>query len=458
MICEWVRKSEGSDRLILIFGGWGTDAALYRDVEVPGWDVLVCHDFDETPFDNDLIRRYTTIYLYAWSLGVSAAAHMPDRQKITAAFAINGTEWPCDDLRGIPVKIFTGTADTLTLDNLMRFRRRMFRTSSEYKCVAPSLPAAPDIDSLKRQLYIVRDRKDYNPAENFWTRVYISANDRIFPAENQRRAWQNRGIDICERVDGHYINLAEVVGNTIPNPEIVGKKFSASLPTYDQHASAQRQIAGRLVEALAAHRPAVGMKVLEIGQGSGLSTRLFGNLLNPAEMDCVDLYTTPQMTAAPVMRYHEADAEKWIAASPSASWNCIVSSSAIQWFSDIRAFIRHAARCLTSDGILACATFGPGNLGELDALRPSPMLYRTPAQLRTWLEQHFNLVEVETDEIRLTFNSAREALVHLQRTGVGGSARHGLTVNQLLEAIPRDSDRRAYLTYRPVYIIASNPR
>lgn len=458
MICEWVRKSEGSDRLILIFGGWGTDAAIYNDVNVPGWDVLVCHDFDETPFDSSLVSRYTTVYLYAWSLGVNEAARVSDLNNITAAFAINGTEWPCDDLKGIPVKIFTGTADTLTIDNLMRFRRRMFRSSDDYKRVSPSLPSDPDIDSLKRQLYIVRDRSKHSHPRDFWTRVYISDNDRIFPAENQRRAWQNRGIEICERPDGHYINLAEVVRNTIPNTEIVGKKFRASLLTYDQHASAQRIIAERLVSLLADRCPATGTKVLEIGQGSGLSTRLFGNLLQPSEMDCVDLYPTPRVSAAPVMRYHEADAEKWIAGSSSNRWDCIVSSSAIQWFPDIRSFISHAARCLTADGILACATFGPGNLGEFDALRPSPMLYRSPEQLRIWLTQYFGEVKVDSEEIRLTFATAREALVHLQRTGVGGSARHGLTVNQLLDAVPHDNDGRAYLTYRPVYIIASNPR
>ena len=43
---ELLRKSAGTTRLILIVAGWASDAASYRHVNMPGWDVAVVWGID----------------------------------------------------------------------------------------------------------------------------------------------------------------------------------------------------------------------------------------------------------------------------------------------------------------------------------------------------------------------------------------------------------------------------
>ncbi len=449
---HWLRHTH-STRLILIFAGWGTDAALYSTIGADGWDVLICYDFGTFDFRADAVKQYRTIYLYAWSLGVHAASLSLRGVPLTAAFAINGTEHPADDTMGIPTAIYHGTRQTLNPRNLEKFRRRMFASRQDYDLTAPLLPAEPDIEELQSLLLTAADTTA-DPAD-FWTRAYISSDDRIFPPANQRKAWLNSPskCDICENPGAHYVDIQQIISNTIPNPGIVGRKFSSALSTYDSHATAQQQIIARLCRLIEEEHFPDGGSVLEIGQGSGMSTKAFAELLRPEEIDLIDLYETPEIPVAATSRYHIGDAEQWIDNS-ERRWDAILSSSAIQWFADVRVFLRRAADHLNPGGMLACATFAPGNLSEFDSLRPAPMLYRTADELETCLRECYDHVKVVEDEIRTTFASPREALLHLRRTGVGGFAHHKLPLQTILDCIPCDDNGNYYLTYRPIYFVA----
>ena len=43
---ELLRKSAGTTRLILIVAGWASDAASYRQLNMPGWDEAVIGGID----------------------------------------------------------------------------------------------------------------------------------------------------------------------------------------------------------------------------------------------------------------------------------------------------------------------------------------------------------------------------------------------------------------------------
>jgi hypothetical protein len=84
-------------------------------------------------------------------------------------------------------------------------------------------------------------------------------------------------------------------------------------------------------------------------------------------------------------------------------------------------------------------------MGELDELRPSPLLYPKADQLREWMERDFDDVMIREDCIKVEFRSAREMLMHLKHTGVAGSApTRKLNMSEM-------SHLRS-LTYRPVYV------
>ena len=119
--------------------------------------------------------------------------------------------------------------------------------------------------------------------------------------------------------------------------------------------------------------------------------------------------------------YFCEDAEKWMREC-GEKYDCILSSSTIQWFANIPEFLYNCSKSLLPGGVLVLSSFLPGNLGELDALRPSPIHYHTETEYREWLEKYFNDIEIHTEEIHLEFSSPRELLMHLKHTGVAGSA------------------------------------
>lgn len=460
MKLQFISHSPDNHRLILIFAGWGTTPELYVGTTRTGWDTLVAYDFDDFDFPTDIVGQYSTIYLFAWSLGVYAAHRALTDVSITSAFAINGTLTPVSDTEGIPVDIFSATAATLSLCNLTKFRLRMAGSREALEQLKLRLPSAPDIDMLRRQLeFVASDSKD-NQTDNFipWRRVYIGNDDRIFPSSAQHTSWNCNypEVEIVNLKAPHFIELTEIVHSVIPDTERVAHRFHKALPTYDNAAEAQRLIARHLADmAVKAAPEGRSLRVLEIGVGSGLFSRMYTTYLPIKSITYLDLYPIPRLNLVDKESYIQTDAEKWMEEC-TEQFDLIVSASTIQWFSHQARFFANASRCLTSDGVLVCSTFLPGNLRELDTLRPSPMLYLPLKKLEAALRRNFNNIDIETYDIPLVFNTPREALLHLKATGVGGSSAVSSSGASLLRALTPPAGQHVTLTYRPAWFTACN--
>lgn len=184
MKLEYTVLKESHTRLILIFAGWGADQKIAAGISLPGWDVAVVHDFTDMSFDISFLDKYYTVYLFAWSLGVGAAARLLPADRVTAAFAINGTIRPVDSEIGIPEAIFEGTMAGLDVRNLKKFRMRMADSRETYAEMKPLLTPEEecDIENLKTQLQQVETFcADNEPNPLPWVRAFIGKNDRIFP-------------------------------------------------------------------------------------------------------------------------------------------------------------------------------------------------------------------------------------------------------------------------------------
>lgn len=444
----FLNRNDGCRRLLLIFTGWSTDERFFRGLAPEGWDVMVCSDYETLDFNLGALNGYTTIYLFAWSLGVAAAAACLPEEMITAAVAVNGTLWPKDDNRGIPEAVFEATTANLDERNLRKFRRRMFSSAQGFQDALDSIPDHDDIASLKRQLEAVGSR----PHRTFrFRRAYIGLDDAIFPAANQRKAWEEAPGEpeiVCLH-EPHCPDLKNLILSFLPDSSQVSSSFERALPHYDNHAEAQLKIAGHLASMLPQRDKT---RTLEIGSGSGLFTRLYAPILQPKEAVFIDLYRMPRYAVAPVETYLEADAEEALERDPKLrGFDFALSASTMQWFANPKAFFRNIAKTLKPDGRLICSTFLPGNLGELDSLRPAPILYPTRNEIAGFLHEAFGEVQLTEEEIPVDFDSAREAKLHLRFTGV--SPRHaGLPVKVGQEiAFP------TRLTYRVLYISASRP-
>lgn len=452
MKLDFISTSPHNTRIILIFTGWSTGPEVARDIRMDGWDVAVAHDFSSLTLDTSFLDRYYTVYLFAWSLGVFAASRLLPPERITAAFAINGTTDPVDDDLGIPVDIFKGTLESLDSRNLMKFRMRMAGGRREFAALSYIFDGSePDVTGLKSQLGTVLNESSKHMGNTDsalpWVRAFVSQNDLIFPPANMRRAWQrDPEVKVVELDSPHYVSLDRIIRSVISDPAKVSARFNKASVSYDTHAIAQYSAAIKLAGMLADRKPPVGGRILEIGCGTGLFTHEYAPLLRPDEATFVDIATTGPFGIAPTEEYVVMDAELWLA-SQQRQWDVILSASAIQWFADIPRFLHECHEHLTDGGLIAISTFVPGNMEELDSLRPSPLIYPKAERLREWLERDFDDVDVVEDEIRVEFRSVRDMLMHLKHTGVGGSAPGtGLSIS--------DMSHLRSLTYRPVYLLA----
>ncbi len=152
--------------------------------------------------------------------------------------------------------------------------------------------------------------------------------------------------------------------------------------------------------------------VLEIGVGQGLLTNVWQKHLHPSKATYIDLLPMPTFGIAPTEEYVVADAEEWLKSS-SEKYDVILSASTIQWFADPVGFIKTVKQHLNSGGFAVISTFTKGNLHELDAVRPCPLIYRSVEEYTT-----IPRIQVESWDRPIQFSSTREMLMHLRRTGV----------------------------------------
>lgn len=456
MRLTWINKGARSGRLILIFPGWGTQPSFYSDLSRSVWDLCVVEDYSDFDFPMQELSDYSTIYLYAWSLGVAMAPRVLKEGDVTAAFAINGTEEPVSSEYGIPERIFKGTREGLSDLNLRKFRRRMVDSPRAFTDLLQKLETQhDDIERLRKELLTFESLPDVPVAHRLkWNRAYLPETDNIIPVAAQKKYWATRpDVPVTMLRGCHLPDFYAILNVTIPDLRSVGSHFHAALRSYDSQASAQQRIASRLSEMIAEAEMPPGGHALEIGQGSGLFTRMYAPLLRPSKIEYVDLYATAPFGAAPEEIFHIADAEQWIEEEEGTLRDYILSSSSLQWFVNPLRFFGFVRDVLAPSGLFAFSTFLPGNLRELDTLRPTPLTYPDAGILKRGLEKLFRKVRTEEEEIVLEFDSVREALLHLRDTGVKGGLKISRDSVKISEALHDSVTGKYRLTYKAFYAV-----
>lgn len=188
----------GHTRLTLLFAGWGMDHNPFRQYAPTGSDYAVCYDYSTEDFDAAAVNSYESVHIVGWSMGVWAAACAASRITIpTTGTAINGTPHPIDDRLGIPPEIFHGTLRTLSDVTLQKFRRRMCGDTGNLENFMSKAPQR-DIESLRAELAAIARHAQHPAPAGFWNTAYVAGRDSIFPAVNQRRAWEQCGTTVKE--------------------------------------------------------------------------------------------------------------------------------------------------------------------------------------------------------------------------------------------------------------------
>ncbi|MDE5850349.1 MAG: DUF452 family protein [Muribaculaceae bacterium] len=441
MKIEFIKRGAAT-RLILIFAGWSTDSRYYSDCVADGWDTAVVSDYRDMSMP-PIPSQYSTVYMFAYSLGVAAASlcNVPAAVRI----AICGSLSPVSDDFGIPESVYAGTLDGLSERSLMKFHLRMAGDKATYESIKFRLPENPDISFLKDELRAIRNYsgKIYSGSGRMkFDRAYIAENDRIFPPRNLQSFWNSCGETETVILNApHAVDLASIIQECLPDTKAIGEGFSSAGKSYNENAVVQKEICDRMCEKLGSfllESNSENISVLEIGTGNGLLTEEWRKILTPEKATYVDLTEMPVFGAAEEELYVKADAEVWLEETDE-KFDIILSASTIQWFADPVRFISTVRHHLNPGGIAILSTFVKGNLKELDALRPSPIIYRT-------VEEYGAITGVIIDdwERKLTFKSSREMLMHLHLTGVS-PRRH--TAPAPLRNLPSE------LTYHPLILI-----
>ena len=455
-----ILNKQNNKSIILFFAGWGMDFNPFKKIEEPGYDYALIYDYSDFGLDLNL-EEYTNIHIFAWSFGVYAAAQWIANKGIkpTSSIAINGTIYPIDDNRGIPVNIFQGTLDNLNERTLMKFNRRMCGSADNYKSFVEHQPQR-ELSSLKDELIAMQAHSTSNQkVYNSWDKAYISENDYIFPAENQKRAWkENTKITITLNESHLPKQIENIIISNLINKDLIKQRFEKSIETYNKYANGQQAIANRLFEKWSNVGFDTHKKIYEIGCGTGLFTETYQHNLKPQYLLLNDLAELSQMkdiNDAQNVEFISGDAEYF---KPERKFDYIVSASTIQWFENIPLFFKHINNFLEPKGMIVFSTFGSNNMKEVRNAFSSSLNYPTLQELKDALEDaDFKVLDIDEETITQNFKTPHDLLKSIKCTGVNGlKSANPISkekINQLKELLPHE-DGMYQLTYNPIYIIA----
>lgn len=460
--------SSHSSRVILIFAGWGMDFHPLASLEKPGYDIAVVWNYtDFTPADFDdviaTLRPYTEVVVVAWSFGVRIAADFLSRAKgvlpITRAIAVNGTTQHIHDLCGIPVAIFNGTLQHLCDVTVRKFLRRMFNSAQEFSAFQESAPQR-SFESLLAELQTFAKLPPVEPNVKLWDCAIGGTLDAIFPIANQRRGWQ--GVRFIEMADmPHFPDFATILNNEVIDKELVATRFSAALNTYSESASVQADVARRLwqmakpaVDSYLANTSSTNVNVLEIGVGSGMLTSLYADTLQGTSLELCDIAGVPPEVLPDWATYHCCDAEADIYNRQDCSVDIILSASALQWFNSPTTYMSEVMRVLRPSGLAIFSLFGINTFTEIKSLTGNTLHYPSLQALCDSVEHQGRIIIADEQTLTLTFDSPREVMQHIKRTGVNALQPHSAAATlRLVRNYPLTADGMAPLTYHPLYLI-----
>ncbi len=202
---HWLHRDSSNTSCILFMAGWGMDPAPFAGLTVPGRDLLMVYDYtDPAPPDLAALSGYRRRHLLAWSMGVWAAACLlaPPPSFFTSSTALAGTLQPVHDRCGIPVAGFDATLAGLDRDAADAFYRSMFDDPDQAERFLARRPGRGAADLRAELERLKASFLAQGPGPDIFDRRIVTARDRIFPARNQKRAWQ--GTVVVTRKWPHF--------------------------------------------------------------------------------------------------------------------------------------------------------------------------------------------------------------------------------------------------------------
>lgn len=243
------------------------------------------------------------------------------------------------------------------------------------------------------------------------------------------------------------------------NKTRVKKGFVKSIETYRKHAIVQEAIASRLINKLSSISKGNFTRVLEIGCGPAILTeKFFSNFAVEQYLanDIVSEYADILDNIDSNIQFLNGDIE---AINLPRELDLIISSSTLQWLSDLELFLEHVFESLKSESYLVFSSFGPDNYREIREVEGKGLDYLTFAKHERLLSKHFDVIWSDRENIIRYFSSPMAVLQHMKQTGVNGIPGKAWNKSDLNKFIEKYQDLFGTelgvpLTYQPIYFIA----
>ena len=200
---HWLNK-KNNNKLIIFFAGWSFDYNPFKFLDCTDFDVLILYDYNNLNLPE--IPKYQKYYLISWSMGVFTAYMIKNQlPKFDLKIAINGTPYPVDDTKGIPLKPFLLTLKHAKQGLEGKFYQNIFDNPKEletYNNHKVNRTIDNRVDELNNLYKLIKQTQiNY---ESFYDFAIISKNDIIIPTKNQINFWTNNTKNIKMLESGHF--------------------------------------------------------------------------------------------------------------------------------------------------------------------------------------------------------------------------------------------------------------
>lgn len=231
--------------------------------------------------------------------------------------------------------------------------------------------------------------------------------------------------------------------------------FNKSAETYDAFAGLQLEVAKRLAKRIV-YQPEI-QTILEIGCGTGILTQQLLPIFPFVNWQLTDI--APAMVALCQQRFAHypkltvscMDGE---ALTSDVSFDLIISSMTMQWFTQLNTSLAALKKKLTSSGRLIFAMLGQNSLHEWRmlcekwALPIATPSFPHPLQL----QKDFPEIEIETETIVYHYSTCYEFLMTLKKIGATATHSHyKLMSASVLRNFLRNFKQEMSVSYEIIY-------
>lgn len=186
------------------------DPTPFRPMLSKNYDVLCCYDYSDNHQEIEIQRlaeEYNRIQLISWSMGVSYGQRqfVQNAHHFEKLIAVNGTLFPVNEIFGIPPEVCRATLEALNEETVIKFYRRMCRSSSILASFLVNRPQRSITDIKNELSVIISGQEQETNEDSIYTDVIISENDMVVPAKNQTCFWETRKeAKVKKMQSGHF--------------------------------------------------------------------------------------------------------------------------------------------------------------------------------------------------------------------------------------------------------------